>query len=192
MKSLFFVFIAMTVGLHLSGQDNFKLAKSNVEMAGTSTLHEWTAVVTKVSGNGQLVLANNALNSIKSLDIIMATNSINGSEGAMMDKKMLKALKEKEYPSMTFSLTKVNSITQKAGEYLLETLGNLTIAGATRSIPLNVSSRLNGNEITFNGTIKVKMTDYKVAPPVMFLGAVKTDENVTISFEATFVKECQH
>jgi hypothetical protein len=30
------------------------------------------------------------------------------------------------------------------------------------------------------------MTDFKVEPPVMFLGTLKTADDVTITFEATF------
>ncbi len=177
----------MATGLSLMAQDNFRLAKGTVSMAGTSTLHDWTADVTKVSGNGQLAFANNALTGIKSLNITMSTNSIKSSKGSTMDNNMYKELKAKSFPNMTYSLTKVNSITQKGGVYYLETEGKLTIAGTTQTIAMSVNGMLNGSEVTFKGSKKLKMTDYKVEPPVMFLGTLKTDDNVTISFETTFV-----
>lgn len=187
MKKLIIFFAIMAAGLSLFAQDEFKLSKSTVSMAGTSTLHDWTADVTKVSGNGQLTFANNALTGIKSLNITMTTNSIKSSKGSTMDGNMYKELKAKNFPSMTYSLTKVTSITQKAGVYYLETEGKLTIAGTTNTITMSVTAKVNGNEVTFKGTKKLKMTDYKVEPPVMFLGTLKTDNNVTITFDVTLV-----
>ncbi len=186
MKKLIILFALMAIGLGLSAQIEYKLSKSSVKMAGTSTLHDWTADVTKVSGNGQLTFVNNALTAIKSLNITMTTNSIKSSKGETMDNNMMKQLKAKDNPTMTYSLTKVTSITQKGGVYYLETEGKLTIAGTTKTVNLSVTGTVSGNQITFKGTKKLKMTDFKVEPPVLFLGTLKTDDNVTITFEATF------
>jgi hypothetical protein len=177
----------MAAGFSLMAQEEFRLAKSTVNMSGTSTLHDWTADVAKVSGNGQLTFANNALSGIKSLSITMTTNSIKSSKGSTMDNNMYKAMKAKEFPTMTYNLAKVTSITQKGGVYYLETEGKLTIAGTAKTIAMSVTGKQNGSEITFKGTKKLKMTEFKVEPPVMFLGTLKTDDNVTISFDATFV-----
>ncbi|MCU0346831.1 MAG: YceI family protein [Saprospiraceae bacterium] len=184
-KLIFFFFAFLVVGFSLVAQD-YKLTKSSVKMSGTSTLHDWTADVTKVSGNGQLTFSNNALSGIKSLNITMTTNSIKSSKGETMDKNMRKELKDKDYPTMTYALTKVNSVTPKAGGYALETEGKLTIAGTTKTINLSVTGTVNGGQITFKGSKKLKMTDFNVEPPVMFLGTLKTADEVTITFETTF------
>ncbi len=186
MKKITILFAFLIAGFGLIAQEEYKLSKSSVKMSGTSTLHDWTADVTKVSGNGKLTFANNALSGIKALNINMTTNSIKSSKGETMDKNMNKELKAKEHPTMTYSLTKVNSINQKAGVYTLETEGKLTIAGTTKSVSLSVTGKQSGNEITFKGSTKLKMTDFKVEPPVMFLGTLKTADDVTINFEATF------
>ncbi len=187
MKKVIIFFALLVAGFSLVAQEEFKLAKSSVKMSGTSTLHDWTADVAKVSGNGQLTFANNVLTGIKSLNITMTTNSINSSKGSTMDNNMYRELKAKAFPNMTYTLAKVTTITQKAGVYYLETEGKLTIAGTTNTISMSVTGKQNGSEITFKGTKKLKMTDFKVEPPVMFLGTLKTDDNVTISFDATFV-----
>ena len=187
MKRVIIFFALLVAGFSLVAQEEFKLTKSSVKMSGTSTLHDWTADVAKVSGNGQLTFANNVLTGIKSLNITMTTNSINSSKGSTMDNNMYRELKAKAFPNMTYTLAKVTSITQKAGVCYLETEGKLTIAGTTNTISMSVTGKQNGSEITFKGTKKLKMTDFKVEPPVMFLGTLKTDDNVTISFDATFV-----
>jgi hypothetical protein len=37
--------------------------------------------------------------------------------------------------------------------------------------------------ITYKGTYKLKMTDYKIDPPSIMLGAITTGNEVTIKFE---------
>lgn len=186
MKKLSILFALLTMSFSLAAQEEYKLTKSSVKMSGTSTLHDWTADVTKVSGSGQLTFSNNALSGIKSLNINMTTNSIKSSKGSTMDNNIYKELKAKANPTMAYSLTKVNSISQKGGVYTLETEGKLTIAGTTKTIALSVTGKVAGTEIVFKGTKKLKMTDFNVEPPVLFLGTLKTDNNVDITFEATF------
>ncbi len=186
MKKLSILFALLISGFALLAQVDYKMTKGTVKMSGTSTLHDWTADVTKVSGNGQLTFTNNALSSIKSLNITMTTNSIKSSKGETMDKNMMKELKAKENPSMTYALGKVISITPKNGAYNIETEGKLTIAGTTKTVNLSVVGTVSGSQITFKGSKKLKMTDYNVEPPVMFLGTLKTDDNVTITFDVTF------
>lgn len=186
MKNIIIILTIMATGLSLMAQEEYRLINSTVKMEGTSTLHDWTADVTKSTGNGQLTFAHNALTGIKSLNINMATNSIKSSKGSTMDDNMFKSLKAKTYPNMTYSLTKVNSIAERGGVSYLETEGKLTIAGTAKTIALTVTGKQNGNEITFKGSKKLKMTDFKVEPPVMFFGTLKTADDVTITFEATF------
>jgi polyisoprenoid-binding protein YceI len=186
MKKLSILLALFMVGLSLSAQVDYKMTKGTVKMEGTSTLHDWTADVTKVAGNGQLTFTNNALSGIKSLNITMTTNSVKSSKGETMDKNMMRELKAKDHPTMTYALTKVTSISQKDGNYNLETEGKLTIAGTTKTINMSVTAAINSGQVTFKGKKKLKMTDYKVEPPVMFLGTLKTNDNVTISFDITF------
>lgn len=186
MKKITILFAIMAIALGLFAQTEYKLTKSSVKMAGTSTLHDWTADVTKVSGSGQLTFTNNTLSNIKALSVTMTTSSIKSNHGETMDKNMMKELKAKDNPTMAYNLTKVTSISQKSGVYYLETEGKLTIAGTTKTVNLTVTGTTSGGQITFKGTKKLKMTDFNVTPPVLFLGTLKTDDNVTITFETTF------
>ena len=185
MKKLSILFALLIAGFGLLAQTEYKLTKSSIKLSGTSTLHDWTADVTKVSGSGQLTFTNNALSGIKSLNITMTTNSIKSSKGETMDKNMMKELKAKDHPTITYNIVKVTSISQKGGGYSLETEGKLTIAGTTKTINMSVTGTVSGGQVTFKGSKKLKMTDFNVEPPVLFLGTLKTDDNVTISFDVT-------
>ena len=169
----------------LLAQDEFKLVNSKVEIAGTSTLHDWTADVTKVSGSGKISLKGKELSGISALTITMDAQSIKSEKGSTMDNNIYKTLKAKQYPAISFSLTKVNSITPKGTGFEVNADGKITIAGVTKTVNLLVNGTESSGNIIFKGSKKLKMTDYGLEPPVMFLGSLKTGDEVTIRFETT-------
>lgn len=186
MKNLILFLAILTAGSALFAQEEYRIVKSTVKMAGTSTLHDWTADVTKVNGNALLTFTNNTLSGVKSLNVTMNAATIKSSKGSTMDNNIYKAMKTKQYPDITYALTKVNSLTTKGGTYYLDTEGKLTMAGTTKVITMTVTGTTSGSGIVFKGSKKLKMTDFKIEPPVMFLGTLKTADDVTISFETTF------
>ncbi len=65
-------------------------------------------------------------------------------------------------------------------------IGNLTIAGVTKPITLEVSWTMHeDNTITCSGIQKLKMTDYQVQPPG-FLAIMKTGDEITLDFKLEF------
>jgi polyisoprenoid-binding protein YceI len=169
----------------LLAQDEFKVVNSKVEIAGTSTLHDWTADVTKVNGSGKISLKGKELSGISALSITMDAQSIKSEKGSTMDNNIYKTLKAKQYPAISFSLSKVNSITPKGNAFEVNADGKITIAGVTKTVNLLVNGTESNGGITFKGSKKLKMTDYGLEPPVMFLGTLKTGDEVTIRFETT-------
>ncbi len=186
MKKSLVIFIVLVFAAQVFSQNNFSLAGSKVQLNGTSTLHDWSADVNKTSGSANMTLAGNELVSIKALTISMDAKSLKSSKGSTMDKNMNKTLKTDEYPKITFVLDKVKSITPKGNSYEVKADGKLTIAGTTKIISMTVNGLAKGNDFVFKGSQLVKMTDYNVEPPVMMLGTLKTANEVTINFEATF------
>ena len=186
MKKSFLIFIALVAAMQVFSQNNFSLSASKIQLNGTSTLHDWSADVTKASGTANMSVTGNELVSIKSLNISMDAKSLKSSKGSTMDKNMNKTLKTSEHPKITFVLDKVKSIAPKGNNYEIKAEGKLTIAGTTKTISMTVSGQAKGNDFVFKGSQMVKMTDYNVEPPVMMLGTLKTADEVTINFEATF------
>lgn len=68
-------------------------------------------------------------------------------------------------------------------------MGNLNVAGTTKSIDLVVKGELLPNgAILFEGMKALKMTDFNVKPPTALLGVLKTGNEVFISFRITVSK----
>jgi polyisoprenoid-binding protein YceI len=74
-------------------------------------------------------------------------------------------------------------------KFLIATKGELTIAGVTQTISMDVNALLNtDNSITCSGSEKIKLTDYGIKPPTFMLGAMKVYNDLTIQFNLIYKK----
>jgi polyisoprenoid-binding protein YceI len=74
--------------------------------------------------------------------------------------------------------------------YLIKAHGNLTIAGVTIAVKMDVYCRVNNDStITCTGSEKLKMSDYKIHPPSFMMGAMKTGDAITLDFILVYKKE---
>lgn len=105
-----------------------------------------------------------------------------------MDEIMYGKLLEPANKRITYTLT---SLTLKepprgAGDpFLCEATGNLGVAGVTKAITMPVSVLPDARGyVQFSGSVKTKMTDFKIEPPSPSLGGVsiKTGDEVTLRF----------
>jgi polyisoprenoid-binding protein YceI len=180
---LFLFFLILTSGTLLFSQDNYSLKSKNFTVAGTSNLHDWESEVEDVKLTGKFGLENGVLKSVSDVAVNIAVSSIKSSKGSIMDSKTHNALNYKKYPNITYKLTKVNSIETKGSSFVAHTTGNLTIAGSTKAIDMDVTVKPNGaNEIEISGLKKIKMTTFGVKPPTAMMGALTTGDDVTIKF----------
>jgi polyisoprenoid-binding protein YceI len=99
-----------------------------------------------------------------------------------MDKKTWSSLKKDDFPTIKYTLTKVNSLTKSGDNYEIKTTGNLTIAGETRAIDITVKGKVAGTDIQFEGSKALKMTDFKIDPPTALMGTMKTGNDITVKF----------
>ncbi|MCB9284422.1 MAG: YceI family protein [Lewinellaceae bacterium] len=188
-------FILWAAGLFLlalpfaQGQNSYKISKSSMTVSGTSNLHDWTSTVQDLKGQGTFVVENNVLTGINSLEISIPVTSIKSSKGSIMDGKTHGALKYKEYSLISFQLVRVDGIEKTASGYRVKTTGNLTIAGAKRSVALTVDAKvLSDGSLNFKGSKDLKMTDFNVSPPTAMMGALTTGNDVTVNFDITLMK----
>lgn len=165
------------------GQIKYQSQLTNILITGTSTLHDWEMK----SNNGQLsatfILTNDKLTSVASLSFTMPSESLKSGHG-MMDNNTYKALKTSAYRDISFVLSSVIVTPQDANTYLLKCFGKLTIAGTTHETDLVVILKWNPADKSFSctGTKKLKMTDYNVKPPVIMMGAIKTGDDISITY----------
>ena len=101
-----------------------------------------------------------------------------------MDKKTYKALRETDYPTISYNL--ISAIPQ-SGNTVTST-GELIIAGKKRKVSMDVNYEIYSNIIVFRGELTLKMSDYEISPPTALMGTIKTGDEVTIRFSIPFQK----
>lgn len=169
---------------------------SSIEIDGTSTLHDWTVIAEeftvdfKVPQNWVKGLDFWNPEDVKELTVSVPVEFlVSGKSG--MDKRMYKALESEDHPQIVFEHTGLEIMDaeteQVSGAKMLEIDGNMTMAGETRPVTLNVLGEiLETNALKFSGQHTVNMTNFDVDPPSAMLGTIKSGEEVTIRFDIIF------
>lgn len=166
----------------------FTLQKSasQMEVFGTSNLHDWELTVENMQGTIEVKQEGNVLKSISKLDLSILAESLKSGKNGM-DKNTFKALNTKDYQNITYKLKSVEGINAKSsGEYTVNTTGDLMLAGVTRPISLVFDAKIVQSKITLSGEKEINMTDYKIEPPKALFGTITTGEKVIIKFKGTF------
>jgi len=178
---------------NLYAQAIYRLTDSkdiNMKLSGTSTLHNWTMNANAFGGEAQFEIKPDSrqLTAIKSLTFSLAVQDLKSGENGL-DKNAYKALKTSTYKDIVFKLLSATVVPEKDNKYLIKAHGNLTIAGVTKEVTINVSAVVNENgTITCNGSHQLNMTDYQVKPPTFMLGAMKTGDSITLDFTLVYKK----
>ncbi len=183
-KTWIITIAALFVVLSAAGQANYKQnGTSCITIAGTSTMHDWT--MTSKEAKYSAVFEVNAEGTPVQLNMVTLTvpaESLKSGKGAM-DKNAYNSLKTDKHKQITFQLTsaKVNAKT-------IICSGNLTVAGFTKPIEVEVAYEERNGVLYCKGAQKIKMTDYNVEPPTFMFGSIKTGNEITVSFDVSLTQ----
>ena len=176
----------------LKAQTTYKINESkdmDMKLLGTSTLHNWTMDAKTFSGDADFNFKEGQLISVKALTFSLVVANLKSSEGGL-NKNAYKALKTNEYKDIDYKLLSATISPVKDNKFLIKAHGNLTIAGVTKEIDMDVVCVVNADKtITCTGSEKLNMTDYAVKPPTFMLGAMKTGDAITLDFTLVYKKQ---
>ncbi|HBG25416.1 MAG TPA: hypothetical protein DEO54_03445 [Rikenellaceae bacterium] len=160
--------------------------KPVISITGTSTLHDWESKVEQSTGE---YLIDQKI--IKSLTINIPVLSIKSKdEEKLMDKKTYEALNSNKNPNIIFQLTEPATPVFSESNAEVTLTGNLTIAGVTKKITIKSSGKKSTSDaFRFTGSVPIKMSDYKIKPPVAMLGLIKTGDLITVKFDVTIPQQ---
>lgn len=179
----------MLLSIQSVGQVAYNLKSFKAVISGTSNLHDWTADVTKMQISSNLDISSNKFAGISSATVVVDANAIEGSEGSIMDGKIRDALKAEKFPRITFQTTKPITILPTSEETSVSVSGNLTIGGTTLPVTLIFKTAILPNgEIEIKGTQKIRMTAFKLEPPTAMFGALKTGDEVVVTYSIVLHK----
>ena len=172
-----------------SVQNNYVLSTGyTVTINGTSNLHDWNETVGSVAGSSNINWNTDGSFDLAGIKLEMNVSSIKSSEGSIMNSNTYKALKGDANPEITIALiSPVKSIQLKSGTVTTAVPCNITIAGVTKPVSIQVKMTAQDHaKLEFDGVQVIHMTDYGIAPPTALFGTLKTGNDITINFKTTF------
>jgi polyisoprenoid-binding protein YceI len=185
-KRLSTLFILLIAPFLVIGQFNVNNSQSTLSVFGTSTLHDWEIKAEKVSGTASITVEEEL--AVSSLSFSVVVEELESGKGAMND-NTYEALEEKKYPTIDYKLGRVLSSKSMGGNsFVLNTEGQLTIAGTTKDVVMSVTAVVNGGDVKFSGDYTMKMTDFNIDPPTAVWGTIKTGDEIKIEFSINYSK----
>jgi polyisoprenoid-binding protein YceI len=180
------------IGSSKAEEATFKLSSSNdvvMNIAGTTPLKNWTMMAHGLCGDAKMtVTKDNHLAEIQELCFNLPVHNLKG-EGSGMDNDAYKALKADQYHDIVFRMISANIEPRDAHHYDVKARGNLTVAGVTREVVLQMAGNAaKDGSITFAGSEQVKMSDYNVERPSILFGVIKAGDVMTLTYNLIFIK----
>lgn len=174
-----------------------RFSGSNVRIEGTSTIHDWHVEGKIIGGSMEFDPSFPATPETKVPEKLAATpkvqavipvTSLKSSSGKLMDDVMYKAMNKDDHPRIYYRLTEMNPNLEASqdGAAVFDTKGELAVSGVTNVIAMPVTvTHVDGNKLKVVGSTNLKMTDFGIKPPApkLALGAIKTGDDVKITFE---------
>lgn len=118
---------------------------------------------------------------VAGMEVVVPVGALRSGEDGLDDNAQ-KALKETAHPNIVF---RMDSYTAQPGDKgcHLKLQGRLTIAGVERPEVVDAEVTRTAAGLQVAGEAKLLMSDFKVEPPVLMLGVLKTDDHVVVKFE---------
>ncbi|MDB5135015.1 MAG: yceI [Mucilaginibacter sp.] len=176
---------------NLKAQTGYKLSSDKdvtIKVLGSSNVHDWTMISssTMESQCNFKFDAANQLRALPSFSFSLNATSLK-SEHESMDNRTYKTIKADKFPKITYKLNSAVITQVQKNKYLIKATGDLTIAGTTQTITMDVTAIVNAdNTLSCTGSQKLKLTDYKIDPPSFMLGAMKVANDLTIQFNLIY------
>lgn len=161
-------------------------SKSSITIHGTSNVHDWDTWAKNIGGEFSM----NASKQIQSLIIKIPVKSIKSGNG-LMDDKTHDAFNVDKFPLITFQITEPITPALNAEKDVVVTMtGNLNMAGVTKRISFKSVGKPGAAGVyTFTASFPIKLSDYKMTPPVAMFGALTTGDLVALKLNIVLIAQ---
>tara|TARA_A100001037_G_scaffold217803_1_gene195612 strand:+ start:216 stop:746 length:531 start_codon:yes stop_codon:yes gene_type:complete len=171
-KTLLFTLL---ISFNLCSQELWKIDTDNssIKYSGTHFVHNWNAENNKISG--LLNLENGRINNIGVIAKVKDFNSGNSS----LDSNAMRVVEALKYPNVIF---RSSLIEQNDDKVNLE--GILEFHGIKKDLKVDGKLENGEDQIRINISFNIKLSDFKIERPSLFLR--KVDNDIAIDIDLTF------
>ncbi|MEX0967451.1 MAG: YceI family protein [Bacteroidia bacterium] len=177
-------FFVVLVFPGLTGASKTELEAVDVEVVvkGYSTINEWKMISKEATGRLNLDKENGGL---RGLRLQLPVKSLKSGTSAM-ERDAYRALKAEEFPEIFFSLSEIQTRETTGLITRFEAVGELTLAGVKRIVPVNATSQNMDEKLVIKGNTQIKLSNFEVTPPSAMFGLIKSGDEVSVEFQMVF------
>lgn len=157
-----------------------------ITIEGTSNVHGWSCEVGQFNGSFG---AAEGLSAISAVTVNVPVSAIECKNGTM-NSKTRETLKASQHPNIRYVLSSARvGQPDASGKVAIETTGQLTIAGSTKTVNMTVQAQpAAGGKYRLTGSVPVAMSEYGMRAPSAMMGAMKVGDRVTVRFDVTVAR----
>ena len=155
-------------------------------ISGTSTVRSWTCTTeefessVRPGSNLEGVLRGEKV--VSSVMLRFPVAEIGCGNGTM-EGHLRKALKADRFSDVTYELS-TYELSAASNGVAVQTMGKLTIAGATNAIEMALTvSRGENGQLRVKGETPLTMSMFGVKPPSLMMGTMKVGDAIRVSFD---------
>jgi polyisoprenoid-binding protein YceI len=175
---IFLVFSLIAISsLNVSAQKKLALDKtaSSLTYFMKHPMHDWDGKSKELAA---VMVYDESTKTIKQVAATVKVNSFD-SGNSNRDSHMVEVLESLKYPNISFSSSAVSRDGEK-----ISADGNLTFHGITKSVKITGTIKESGKKLSFNGTLRFLLTDFKVTKPTLL--GVASENEVDLKIVAVF------
>jgi len=184
LRQLLFSFLFLFSSLLVLGQQQTYVYHSGeIEVSGYTNNYNWKMKTDSVECKALITLQNRQLKAINNLYFTVPVQKLS-SPNTYMDRIAHRTLKSYPFDKIYFKYVKSEiQPWDDKDQYLVKATGNLTIAGVTQAIKMDlIATVIKDGTINFAGTHKLKLSTYQVVPKKTLMGTLNTSDDVTVNF----------
>lgn len=171
-------------------------AGSTLGLKGKSTMHAYEARASKLevtftadpalwpadASGGEAVERLMRARGVTAMTVVVPVAGLqSGKKG--LDRNMVKALLAGQHPEIRYHMSSYEIVAGAAsGEMTIHAKGVLTVAGVDQEITMAVKATRAGETVKLAGEVPLLMSQFKIKPPTMMMGALKTSDQITVHF----------
>ena len=181
---VFLSFSFLIISGFLFGQQQAYVYHSGeIEVSGYTNNYNWKMRTDSVECRAQITLIDRTLKAINGLSFSVPVKNLS-SPNTYMDRIAHRTLKSYPFEKIYFKYVNSDILPwDDKDQYLVKATGNLTIAGITRAISMDlIATVINDGIITFAGNHQLKLSTYEVVPKKALMGTLRTSDDVLVNF----------
>jgi polyisoprenoid-binding protein YceI len=176
------IFLTITIQAQQDSVQSYKLdSQSRLWLNGHSTVGKFTCGTGLVTG---FTLPSSQPNGKAFVSILVKHLDCGNSA---MNGDMYSAMKADSFSTITYNLIAVKPTKDSSsisGWHLVDTEGDLTIAGVTKPVEMQVRIRkLSQDKFQIEGAKELSMYDFDITPPSAFWGLIKSNDRLKVNFD---------